>query len=67
MATVDSEKAITVTEAATRFGRNPSRIRQICIEHKIGVLIADRLRVLTERDVQRIGKILVEYGRKPLN
>ena len=67
MATVDTEKAITVTEVARRFGRDSSRIRQLCIEHNIGVLIADRLRVLTKGDVEKIRKLLEDFGRKPLN
>lgn len=66
MATINTEKAITVTEVAERFGRNPSRIRQLCIEHDIGVLIAGRLRVLTERDVDKIGQMLLNFRRKPV-
>lgn len=67
MATVDPEKSITVAEVAARFGRNPSRIRQLCIEHSIGTLIADRVRLLTERDAERIGRMLSQFGRKPVN
>jgi hypothetical protein len=66
MATVNTEKALTVTEVAARFGRDSSRIRQICIEHDIGVLIAGRLRVLTEKDAEKIGRLLEGFGRKPV-
>lgn len=66
MATVNTDKAITVTEVAMRFRRNPSRIRQLCIAHNIGVLIAGKLRLLTEKDVDRIGKMLLDFRRKPV-
>jgi len=53
----------TVNDAAKRFSRTTARIRQICIAEKIGNLIFNRIRILSARDVQKIGKIIGEKGR----
>jgi hypothetical protein len=63
MATVDRRKAtLTVNDAAERFGKTTARIRQICIEHNIGELIENRIRLLSEADMRKIGKIIEETG-----
>lgn len=63
MATVEEKKTtFTVTDAAERFNRTTARIRQICIEHEIGKLIEERIRLLTARDMEKIGKIIEETG-----
>lgn len=55
---------LTVSDAAERFERDPSRIRQICIEYEIGENVEGRIRLLTESDMQKIGKIIENDGRK---
>lgn len=63
MATL-GELKYSVKDAAERFGRNASRIRQICIEYDIGFKFDARSdRRLTERDMSKIGRILDEIGR----
>lgn len=58
------ENRYTVNDAADRFGRSTARIRQICIQHEIGETIGNRLRILTEAELERIGKIISENGRE---
>lgn len=64
MATADrkTKPVLTVKDASERFDRTTGRIRQICIEHGIGKVIRDRIRLLTEQDVQKIGRIIEETG-----
>ncbi len=63
MATAESKKmTFTVNDAAERYGRTTARIRQICIEHAIGNLIENRIRLLTESDVRKIGRIIAEFA-----
>lgn len=61
MATLTS--TYTTKDAAAKFGRNDSRIRQICLKYDIGDSIGGRIRVLSEADMRRIGSILDEIGR----
>jgi hypothetical protein len=61
------QKPFTVGHAARRFKRTTARIRQICIEHEIGELIADRVRLLSAYDMQEIGRIIRENGYKKLS
>ena len=63
MATIYEKKtAFTVSDAAEKFGRTTARIRQICINNEIGKLIEHRIRILTVRDMTKIGKIIEENG-----
>ncbi len=63
MATAKSKKQnITVKDAAERFNRTTARIRQICIEHEIGDVIENRIRILSRADLREIGRIIVETG-----
>lgn len=55
-------KRFTVREAAERFKRDPSRIRQICIEHEIGESIEGRIRILSSADMAKIGQIIDDLG-----
>ena len=48
-----TQQLFSVQQAATQIGVSDRRIRQICTEHKIGVLLG-RDRVLTTDDVRRI-------------
>lgn len=58
----------TVRDAAERFNRNPSRIRQICLAHDIGFKWqATTDRMLTESDIEAIGKIIEERGHSRAN
>jgi hypothetical protein len=63
MATVEQQKTtFTVNDAADRFARTTGRIRQICIEHEIGNLIENRIRLLSAADVRKIGRIIETEG-----
>lgn len=63
MATVEHQKVTyTVNDAAKRFERSTARIRQICIEHEIGELIENRIRLLSATDVRKIGQIIEQTG-----
>ena len=53
----------TVQDAADRVGKTPGRIRQICREHAIGECIENRVRVLSQSDVDRIADIISERGK----
>lgn len=48
-----TQQLFSVQQAAVKLGLTDSRIRQICREHEIGVLLG-RDRVLTEDDIQQI-------------
>ena len=63
MATAERKKEYTVNDAAEMFGKVTARIRQICIRHKIGRLIENRIRLLSPADIRKIGKIIEETGR----
>ncbi len=68
MSTVDLERhIITVTQAAECTGKTSGRIRQICREHEIGMLIAGRLRLLSKADLKRIEKIISKNGKNFAN
>lgn len=58
--------SITVTQVANKLGRTTSRIRQICIEHDIGVLVGGRVRVFTPKQVKEIEKIILNDRRKKM-
>lgn len=59
-----SEKTMfTVTDAAGEFGKTPARIRQICLEHGIGLSIENRIRLLSRSDIGRIKEIIHTNGR----
>ena len=61
-ATIDQLK-YCAQDAARRFGKTPSRIRQICLEHNIGFKFRDKSeRRLTDADMRKIGKIIDETG-----
>lgn len=64
MATIKYEETYTVNDAAERFDRTTARIRQICIENRIGTLIEGRIRLLSPDDIRRIGEIIAESGRQ---
>lgn len=57
------EKVITVQECAVRVGKTDGRIRQICREHNIGVCYGQRLRMLSENDVNQIETLIAERGK----
>lgn len=48
-----TQQLFSVQQAASQIGVTDGRIRQICREHEIGVVIG-RDRVLTEEDIERI-------------
>lgn len=52
----------TMNEVAKLYRYDSSRIRQICIAHGIGNLIEGRIRLLTARDVKKIGSFLRRNG-----
>ena len=57
-------RTFTVQEAAEKFGKDESRIRQILRANKdIGDSVAGRIWILTKADMDQIGKILAENGR----
>lgn len=56
--------SITVTQVARKCNRTPGRIRQICNQNDIGTLVGGRVRVLTDKEVEKILKILSADGRK---
>jgi hypothetical protein len=56
--------SITVTQVAKKVGRSTGRIRQICLEHDIGVLIGGRVRVFTPKEAKEIEKIISNDRRK---
>lgn len=62
-----AKQQLTVNDVADRFGKNPSRIRQLCIEHGIGKLIAGRVRLLTEADAKKLGRFFAEKGHLSKN
>ena len=47
-------KQFTTNDAARRFRRTTARIRQICIDHDIGEVVHNRIRLLTADDLERI-------------
>lgn len=63
MATIETEGTFTVNDAAERFERTTARIRQICIEQKIGVLVGERIRILSPADMRKLGKFIEANGR----
>lgn len=48
-----TQQLFSVQQAARKLGVTDSRVRQICREHEIGVLLG-RDRVLTKEDIDRI-------------
>jgi hypothetical protein len=48
-----TQQLFSVHQAAAKIGVTDSRVRQICREHEIGVLLG-RDRVLTADDIRRI-------------
>jgi phage antirepressor YoqD-like protein len=48
-----TQQLFSVQQAARKLGVTDSRVRQICREHEIGVLLG-RDRVLTNEDIDRI-------------
>lgn len=64
MATLETDGKFTVNDAAERFDRTTARIRQICIEQDIGVLVEERIRLLSKDDMRKIGDFLAEFGRQ---
>lgn len=60
MATVDL--GFTVKEAAARLALSDSRVRQLCIQHNIGV-IRGRDRFLSDDDIDVIRKMPRKMGR----
>lgn len=68
MSTLDLERhVVTVTEAARRTRKTVSRIRQICRQHDIGILITCRLRLLSNADLRKIEKIISKSGKNFAN
>ncbi len=64
MSTVDLEKyKHTVSDAAERFGKSSGRIRQLCLQHAIGKLVAGKIRLLSDYDLKKLGKIFDKIGR----
>ena len=63
MSTLKSKEFFTVKQAASKFNKTPGRIRQICREHEIGVVIENRIRLLSPSDMRDISQILREIGR----
>ena len=53
----------TTTEAAQRFGKDPSHIRRLCNEHDIGQLKYGRIRLLKQSDMNRLEKYFSQFGR----
>jgi hypothetical protein len=48
----------TTAEVAAAIGRTDGRVRQLCIQHKIGRLISSKLRLLTDDDVAHIRTLI---------
>lgn len=48
-----TQQLFSVQQAARKLGVTDSRVRQICREHEIGVLLG-RDRVLTNEDIDKI-------------
>ena len=60
-------KKLTVKCLADRFGKDRSRIRQLCIALDLGTLIEGRIRWLTESDAKKISRFFAEKGHLSKN
>jgi len=62
-------KETTVTEAAAQLGYSRERVHQICHSRGIGRMVTPQLRLLSEKDVKAVAKILssMKIGRPRKN
>ena len=63
ISTLKSKEFFTVKQAALKFDKTTGRIRQICRKHEFGVVIENRLRLLSPSDMRDIARILRKIGR----
>jgi len=56
-------KTLLLSELAPLVKRTPERLRQICQQHGIGILLTSRLRVLTAADAVMVRKIIAKSGK----
>lgn len=61
-----AEQSMTVAQVAKKLGVTPGRIRQLCIEHTVGVLFTPRIRILSPRDESFLKRVLdSQVGGRP--
>lgn len=60
-------KTITVEDIAKRFGKDPSHIRRLSIQNGWGEVLFGRIRVYSQREVDKFARLFAESGRVSKN